>query len=295
MVVDSSHSHLLMGGGSGQNGVLVTDLGGVSVTTVSIPTGVGDLALSPDGAFVYAAATATAKIYKIDLATLAIAATYSLPSANCPTSVAPVSSTLIAFGYTCNQQWGGVGVLDTTTSTTHVTGTLYDPLVRAIPHSTQFLAGEVGLSPSSFSSWNAGTGTPTAAVTARQLGNCSNLGDIAVSPDGASFVIACGAPYQHAEFATGDFSAVATYPTNPYPTTAAFSPDGSYLATGMNGMYDDDVDLFRHSDASLVWDEDFTNSNSASPSASPRGSASRPTGRRSTRLPAPSTLLRTTS
>ena len=62
-----------------------------------------------------------------------------------------------------------------------------------------------------------------------------------------------------------DFSAIATYSANPYPSAAAFSPDGNYLAGGMDGVYDDDVAMFHHTDGSTVYSLDYTDSQTAGP------------------------------
>src|SRR5579872_4167100 len=56
MAVDSAHGHIFISqGSSGQNGILVTDLTGQVVTTITGQTGVMGIALSPDGSTLYAA------------------------------------------------------------------------------------------------------------------------------------------------------------------------------------------------------------------------------------------------
>jgi hypothetical protein len=275
--VDSAHGQLLFGSGTKQNGVLVTDLSGVTVTTLAASAGISDIAVSADGTVAYAAASAPlAKIYKIDLASLTVVDTYTLPAADCVSSLAVVSPTSVAFGFTCDSQFGGVGNLNPATRVvTSVSGPYYNPFVRAVPHTTRFISGSIGLSPAQAALWDVATGTPTSVISLNSLGTCESLEDLAVAPGGATFVAACGYPYYHAEYSTTDFSAVATYATNPYPTAAAFSPNGSLLAAGMNGLYQNDVALFHHtaSNTSAVFSLDYTDSDTAEPTTPPHGLA----------------------
>jgi hypothetical protein len=275
-VVDGAHHHLLFGSGTHQNGVLVTDLSGTVVTTLAASGGINDISIAPGGVYAYAASPVLDKIYQINLATLTVSDTFSMPAGDCPVSVAVVSATYVAFGYTCDSQFGGVGVLNTSTRAVNVVaGPYYNPFVRAVPNSTQFISGSIGEDPAQFGLWNAGTGTPVAVIGLGGLGTCENLGDIAVSPDGSSFVVACGYPYFHAEYATADFSPVATYVTNAYPTAAAFSPDGNYLAAGMDGQYKDDVAVFHHTpgDTTKVYSADYADDQTAEPTTPPHGVA----------------------
>ncbi|BEP14571.1 hypothetical protein acdb102_28820 [Acidothermaceae bacterium B102] len=271
LTVDSAHSHLLFASGS-TNGVIVTDLDGNVDTTVATAGTISDIAMSPDGLYAYASSAAPlTKIYQIKLADLTVVP-FSLPAGDCPDSVTVVNATYIAFGYACDGQWGGVGVLKTTDGTVHVTGSEYNPRVRAVPGTTHFISGSVGEDPAQIGLWTVGTGTPSSVIASASVGSCDNLGDIAVNPDGSTFVLACGFPYTHQEFSTVDFSGVATYTSGTYPTAAAFSPDGNYLAAGMNGIYWDDVAVFNHGDGSKVYS--FDNSDGGSgPTTPPRGLA----------------------
>ena len=60
------------------------------------------------------------------------------------------------------------------------------------------------------------------------------------------------------EYSVADFTEVAHYQTNAYPTAAAFSPDGKYVAAGMDGVYDNDVVLAEEGYGDNVYAVDYT-------------------------------------
>src|ERR1700722_14620083 len=56
MVVDAAHGHIFISqGSSSQDGILVTDLSGQVITTITGQSGVVGITLSPDGSTLYAA------------------------------------------------------------------------------------------------------------------------------------------------------------------------------------------------------------------------------------------------
>jgi hypothetical protein len=280
-VVDGLHHHLLFGGGSAHNGVLVTDTAGVTVTTATTAGGVDDITLSPDGTTAYAASSAVDKIYKIDLATFVVTP-ISLPAGDCPVSVAAVSATLVAFGYTCNASFGGVGVLNVTTSAVQISGgsDYYAPTVRALKGTTKFVAANHMLSETVAGEFQASTGAPVlmhdTSSFSYGLPSCEYMSDMAISPDGQSLLVACGNGYDTLlrEYAIADFTASGTYPAGTPVTSAAYSPDGNYVGAGMNGDYDDDFAVFKN-DTSLLYSLDYGEdySGNAGPSTPAHGVA----------------------
>ena len=276
-VVDDAHNHLLFGSGDGQNGVLVTTLAGASVTTLITTAPIDDITLAPDGTYGYAASNNLDKIYQIDLASLTVTQTFSMAANICPDSVAFVSSTDVAFGYACHGQSGGVGVLNPVDGTVNAASSSagYEPIVRAIPGTTQVVAVDHNLSEAVTAVLETASGTPVQLRdTSNQtygLGDCEYLNDIAVSPDGTNILTACGSPYRQTEYSLADLSPVASYVTNPYATAVAYSPDGTLVAAGMNGIYNPDVALFNHDDATRVYALDYTNSQTAGATTPARG------------------------
>src|SRR5215469_12195176 len=89
MVVDPAHGHIFISqGSSSQNGILVTDLTGQVVTTITGQTGVRGIALSPDGSTLYAALSGGDAVTAISTATLTQTASYPLPAGDSPFNVA---------------------------------------------------------------------------------------------------------------------------------------------------------------------------------------------------------------
>jgi DNA-binding beta-propeller fold protein YncE len=77
MVVDAAHGHIFISqDGSSEDGILVTDLTGQVVTTITGQSGVLGMALSPDGSTFYAALSAGDAVTVVSTATLAQTASY---------------------------------------------------------------------------------------------------------------------------------------------------------------------------------------------------------------------------
>lgn len=273
--VADSHGDLLFASGPTRPGVLVTDGTGKTITQIATP-GIADLALAPDGSAVYAAATNNSQILKIDPLSLTVTATYQLATAQCPTSVAVVGGYL-AFGYTCDGQWGGVGVLDlaqpTAPPNTVSSGAVYNPLVRSVPGHSEVLEADQGLSPASSKVISIANGLPTVTASTSAL-NCSNLTDLAISTDGSTFTPACGAPYNFGRYSLTTFAQVGVFGANPYPNGAAYSADGKYFAGGMNGIYNNDVVEYQLSNTAqptLLYAIDETSATDSSLNGAGRG------------------------
>ena len=274
--VADRQGHLFFGSGTARPGILVTDGSGITVARIDTP-GISDLALAPDGSALYAAATGSTQILKIDPVSLAVVATYQLQQPQCPTSVAVVGSH-VAFGYSCNGQWGGVGFLNLAAPTappvTVSSGSYYNPLVRAVPGQSKVLVADQGLSPTGFTVVQIADGAATVQASSSSP-NCANLSDLAMSPDGLTFTPACGSPYIFGRFSLATFTQIGTFAANPYPNAAAYSADGEHFAGGMNGMYDKDVVEYQLSNTatpSLLYSIDHTLGD-ASFNGAPRGVA----------------------
>ncbi|MER7924239.1 hypothetical protein ABTY96_14115 [Streptomyces sp. NPDC096057] len=110
MLVDSAHQHLFFSQGAGSTGILVTDLAGDPVTTLTGEQGATGLALTPDGATLYAALTDGDAVAAIDTATLTESARYAIGTGSGPVSVA-VAGGKLWYGYTADGG-GGIGSVD---------------------------------------------------------------------------------------------------------------------------------------------------------------------------------------
>jgi hypothetical protein len=117
------------------------------------------------------------------------------------------------------------------------------------------------------------------AATAFELDQ-GNLSDLAVNPSGTSFITASGAPYNFEEFRMSDLALDGVvYPAQPYPTAiASTSAGGGLVAGGINGIYSDDLFVYRLGDPSqTLFTYDF---GGTSNTALARGLAFSPDGSR---------------
>lgn len=128
LVLDEAHGHIFVSG-SGNSEILVRDLTGAAVATIADTPGVRDLALSPDGATLYAALTSSHAIAAIDTSTLLATARYATGDGTCPESVAAVSGKLW-FAYGCDRYQTDLGVVDPSTAPPTTT-------LRLLPSVTQ--------------------------------------------------------------------------------------------------------------------------------------------------------------
>jgi hypothetical protein len=234
LIVDSAHHQLFISTGLATNSLLVTNDLGVVTHTVALAGADG---MTLRNGTLYVAESGSADIALVNAKTLKVTHRYSTGVGTCPESVALGASRYLTFGLSCDGQSGTIGVIDTTSKTpvpVIVPGnnSFYNPLVRAVPGTTNVIVADVGLDPSAVSIVDV-AGTPTVTKSLWEMANgCANLQDLAVSPDGKSFVPACGWPYHHDVFSTTDLSQTDSYPTGTYPAAAAFSPNGLKFAGG---------------------------------------------------------------
>jgi YVTN family beta-propeller protein len=246
MVVDSAHHQLFISTGLAADSLLVTNESGVVTHTLAL---YGAAGMTLDNGKLYVAESGSADIVVINAKNLKVLHRYPTGAATCPESVALASSRYLTFGLSCDRQWGSVDVIDTTLATPTpvvVPGNylFYNPLVRAVPGTTNVIVADVGLDPSGVSIVDA-AGIPAVTKTVWELPNaCANLQDLAVSPDGKSFAPACGAPYHHDVFSTTDLSQTDSYPTGTYPDAAAFSSNGLEFAGGLEFGYPKQLYVF---------------------------------------------------
>src|SRR5438105_4537562 len=113
MVVDSAHHHLFISTGGATNSLLVTNESGVVTNTLAL-NGARGLAL--DGSTLYVGESGASDIAVIDTSTLAVTRRLATGANTCPTSVAVVNSRYVAYGLTCDGQWGSVDVIDMTSA-----------------------------------------------------------------------------------------------------------------------------------------------------------------------------------
>ncbi|WP_043667017.1 YncE family protein [Streptomyces xylophagus] len=110
MLVDTAHQHIFFSQGAGSTGIVVTDLAGDPVTTLTGEQGATALALSPDGGTLYAALADGDAVAAIDTATLTESTRYPTGTGSGPVSVT-VAGGKVWYGATVDGH-GAVGSVD---------------------------------------------------------------------------------------------------------------------------------------------------------------------------------------
>ncbi|WP_405818917.1 hypothetical protein OG241_27745 [Streptomyces sp. NBC_01390] len=117
MLVDAAHQHIYFSQGAGSTGIVVTDLSGTPVTTVTGEQGATGLALSPDGGTLYTALTDGDALAAIDTTTLAETTRVPTGTGSAPVSAA-VAGGRVWYGYTvtdaAGDARGAIGSVDPT-------------------------------------------------------------------------------------------------------------------------------------------------------------------------------------
>lgn len=232
VVADPSHGHVFVSSGEGHDGVTVLSTIGTVKRTLSGLPGASGMVLSADGSTVYVALFNGDAIGEIDTATLAVT---TLPTGadTCPSSVAQTAGSLW-FGYGCYGASGSVGTMepDGTVHPGVITGLGSAPQLTTSPALDGVLFTGEGLLAKYLVT---GGGTPSA--TREHYVSITNLGDMAITPDGTEVVVAAGWPYYQQRFATSDLSVAGQYTTSNYPDAVAINADGQ-VAAGINGTPD---------------------------------------------------------
>jgi hypothetical protein len=221
MVADTADSHLFFSqGGSGD--IVVTNLSGADVATITNTTGANGMVLSADGSTLYAALDSSGEVVAISTASLQVTATYSLPSGDEPEYVA-VQSGLVWISYNdgSTAPSGAIGDVDPSATTPAFAavpsmGTWYSaPELAADPSDSGVLvAGQPDNSAGQVATFDTAGSSVTTLAAAAAPADCGFVNSMAVTAGGADVVIACSG------------SSAEVY------TTASLSAAGSYLADG---------------------------------------------------------------
>ena len=199
MVVDGAHGHIFISQGSSQDGILVTDLSGQVITTITGQSGVVGIALSPDGSTLYAALSTADAVTAISTGTLTQTASYPLPAGDSPFNVAVQSGKIWVSYNTGTLFAAAVGYFDPSASspalqTPAVMGGWYTaPQLAADPTDTGVLVAiGSGMSVAGLASYDtAANPVSTLAGSPGESPVCSDEQDLAVAPGGSQFAVAC--------------------------------------------------------------------------------------------------------
>ncbi|WP_330289626.1 hypothetical protein [Streptomyces sp. NBC_00576] len=243
MLVDTAHQHIFFSQGTGSTGIVVTDLSGTPVTTITDEQGATGLALSPDGGTLYAALKDGDALAAIDTTTLAESTRIPTGTGSAPVSVA-VAGGKVWYGYTdpASDGKGAIGSVDPTAA---------DP--AATPQSTMgswsvapllaagggvLAAEEPQQSLSHVATYDVSSGTATTKANTFVHGGTAT--GLQVSADGTQLLLA--APQQPAlqAYGTTDLLPAArpgyyTGGVNSAPNSVAADTDGTIAVGSTSG------------------------------------------------------------
>ena len=242
IVADPASGYLFISQGSSSvNEILVTNLAGQEVGTISGQDGVMGIALSPDGSTLYAALSADHSVTAISTSTLQQTASYPLGDANTPEDIA-VQSGKVWVSYSTGTAGAAIGDIDLTAASpafetqANMGGWASAPQIATDPQDTGVLIAALpGASPDTVASYN--VSVDPATLTAEQtVQNCENETDLAVTPGGSEFILACGYPYAFYRYSTADLSEQGSYAGTTYPDAVAIDGSGDVAAGAANGV-----------------------------------------------------------
>lgn len=199
-----------------------------------------DLHLSHDGSTLWVALEGS-RVAKFDAETLARLDTIIVPG-SCPTSVTETAGMLVIGSRNCGGDSLFVHNLATGEQHASSDGLFYRPVLDSAPGRPGIVIGsDAGLSPATIYRYDVSSGVPILEDSRWNIG--SNLGDLAMTPDGKRVVTASGSPYEHPQFNVSGLTRSRVYESTNYPNAVEWSPDGGYVATGSSSSYGIDVRL----------------------------------------------------
>jgi DNA-binding beta-propeller fold protein YncE len=240
MAVDGANEHVFVSGGRGTTDLAVTDLDGQLVGTIANQQGATGLALSADGATVYAALGDGDAVSAIDTVTLTERTRYPLGSSVCPSDLAPAGGKLW-FSYGCGQD-GRIGSLDLRGPTPVVAldqgGAWFFPpqLASASADQGVLIAGRRETSPTTVTSFDVSTGQAVVRGSTDAAG--AFLRDLQVTPDGANVLVVTHDRDYPIVFSVADMSEVGYYNSSVGTTLIAIRPDGAVVTGTPTGILD---------------------------------------------------------
>jgi YVTN family beta-propeller protein len=291
MAVDAAHGHIFISqGSSSQNGILVTDLTGQVVTTITGQTGVVGIALSPDGSTLYAALSGADAVTAISTATLTQTASYPLPAGDSPFNVAVQSGKVwVSYNNTASLYQSGVGYFDPSAASpslqapANMTGWIGAPQIAADPEDTGVLvAVGTGTGGTGLASYD--TAADPVSTIAGSPGSSPPIcqeEDLAVAPGGAEFAVACHTNPADNVYSTSSLSLLSSlsgfaYPS--FPNSVAYDSAGDIAAGSFNNLYTPDLYIYPQGSATAVNAYDMYSLGTQGGILEPRGLAWMPDG-----------------
>jgi hypothetical protein len=241
VVADTAHNHLFISqgtaAGSGDNAIVVTDLSGNPVTTIGGQSGVAGLLLSPDGSTLYAALTTGQAVSAISTTTLAVTASYPLPTGDEAYAVSLQSGRLwVSYLATSPVPAGGIGTIDPANVNSFTADAVPGNWLRAPQIATDPMGGgvlataTVGVNPPAVATYD--VSNPSAVTLTDSATSFASCGSpphgLSVLRGGAAF-LCDGAPYSTATLAPLTLPVAFSGPTVVAPTGTIADDNGTSI------------------------------------------------------------------
>lgn len=265
VVADSAQGYLfysegkpLGGTGTAADSILVTNLDGKTVTTITGMTGVKGLALSPDNSTLYAALSGSDEIVAISTSTLKVTATYSIDGYQ-PWNLTFEDGVLWIGYWNGNVGSGGIGDIDPAAASPAFTDqavpvtTYYAPSISGDPTNASassttgtVVAASAYASPTQIVTFDiSGSDVTSDNYVTTDSNNCQPEYALAVLPGGSQFIEDCSGSINVYDVTDPSGSPTASYDASGAGSFSA-SPNGS---VALGGGYDEatwDADVYTY-------------------------------------------------
>lgn len=239
IAVDPVNQHVFVSGGPGTSSIVVLDFDGNIVKTITGEGGASQMALDSATGTLYVALHDATAISEIDTTTLTETTRFSTAPYPDPTSLVIAGKKL---WFSCYQSDGtncGDSIvsadLDGTNQTEAISGWFFATVLAAGGTNDNLLAvADTYQEPSAIRVYDVSGSSPT-LVSSTAFDNEPEFVDgMAFDPSGANLLVTAGYPYYVEALATSTLLPSGEYPTGPYPSAVAVSPDGANVAGGVD-------------------------------------------------------------
>jgi alpha-tubulin suppressor-like RCC1 family protein len=251
--VDRARGHLFAATGFPISTVMVTDMSGVLLKTITGETGALGMTISPDGTSLYVALREGDAISEIDLVSLTERRRIPTGTASCPSWLATAGSR-VWVSYGCSEK-AAIVSLDLAAPSVTLPPPPDDryytpPRISSASSTSTLLVAAIGSAFNSTIDLYDASASALARTRTYFSDHVYYASAVVVTPDEkTAFVVAIDGSgqlgsYGAIAFGLPDLSRGPTYRTGPHTAGIAVSPDGSHLAMTSSGMYGSDFWVF---------------------------------------------------
>jgi hypothetical protein len=243
-----AHGELFISNGQSGSGVRVFSTSGKLLHSFTDMPGATGMVLSADGTTLYVAQAASDKITPVNTSALTEGTSFTVDS--CPTYLALASGRLF-YSFGCNEQpTGGVSSIDPSSGGTPVVATTGTSGPSLLAGGGTNLAVSLPGSDTitTYTSDDTGAVTQLATVTSDE-----NVNDLAISSDGTKVYVAAAGGTQFSGYAASSLDSSGDFSASAYPRAVALSPNGQYLAGGLQS-YTGLVSLYNAATSAPIWE-----------------------------------------